>query len=188
MILVSSEHSFPFRLCNKKLDFNIDHLSKLMFAGEVSPKDMMRLLIGEWGVKEHLAKALVNHYGGHIYNTYVAITNLKYEKSMLIPLNPILSQNVYYCLNHASEHPDIIGTLSLLAEKGFVPIEQLDDPIAQILSEHDVAGVIIESGNVMGYSIDDFGACKFALVPSYQSMRLIIAECLINWKREQIMQ
>lgn len=49
VILISSDHSQPYRLSSPKLAFNRYNLNGSQFAGEVPPYDMMKLLIGEWG-------------------------------------------------------------------------------------------------------------------------------------------
>ena len=71
--MVSSEHSFPFRLTNPRLNFNIFDFTDYIFAGEVSPNEMFRLLTNEWKIESDFAIALVDVYGGHIWDVYQAL-------------------------------------------------------------------------------------------------------------------
>ena len=70
VILVSSEHSYPFCLVDKRLGFNLEDLSGYIFSSELPPKDMYELLTTRWGIKHDLALQLLSIYGGHIYDTY----------------------------------------------------------------------------------------------------------------------
>ena len=70
VILVSSEHSYPFRLGDKRLRFKLENLNGHIFSGELPPKDMYELLTTRWSIKHDLALHLLSIYGGHIYDTY----------------------------------------------------------------------------------------------------------------------
>lgn len=72
VVLTSSEHPFPFGL-TKHLGFNTDNFNKYVYAGEVPPRYMYTLLTEEWQIEENIAIALMNHYGGHIYDTYLGL-------------------------------------------------------------------------------------------------------------------
>lgn len=183
-ILVSSDHSFPMSLRNKRLVFNIMDLNGYIFANEVSPVSMMKLLMDEWGVKENLALALVSHYGGNIYDVYLALPYLM-VRSKYYALNSQLSLNVSRCLTYRDKHPDIIEVLSLLCEKGYAPRRDCDDDIAKILSENRVAGIMSGSSESIGISRDQFGRYDYILVPSAQSMRLAIGVALMKLKENQ---
>ena len=76
MILVSSEHVFPYRLRHPEQNFNLIHFNGYIYAGEVPPKDMYDLLTTKWGVDPNLAVALIDVYGGHIYNMKEALSRL----------------------------------------------------------------------------------------------------------------
>ena len=70
VILVSSEHSFPFRLRDPRIDFNLANMDEAIFAGEVPPNLMFELLTTRWGIAENVALALIDHYGGHVFDVY----------------------------------------------------------------------------------------------------------------------
>ena len=69
VVMASSEHSFPYTLKEHGVDSG--KLSRVIFAGEIPPKDMMSFLLkGEGpfkGVGQHLAHTLVSAYGGHLF-------------------------------------------------------------------------------------------------------------------------
>lgn len=48
--------------------------------------------------------------------------------------------------------------------KGFVPLDSLKDPIAEILSRHNVAGVVTRGSAIAGIDKRDFVKCKYGLV------------------------
>jgi len=60
VILVSSEHVFPFRLADPKLGFNLEDITEFLFAGEVPPNEMYKLLTEEWKLSETLSLALIS--------------------------------------------------------------------------------------------------------------------------------
>lgn len=66
----------------------------------------------------------------------------------------------------------MVKKLTLQCEKGFVQIFNDDDPITEILSGNIVASVAVKGK-------DDIGKNIYGLMPSFQSMRLAIAECLV---------
>jgi hypothetical protein len=72
VILASSEHSFPFRLCND-LKFNIKNFTEFIFAGEIPPNKMFELFTTQWGMGENMALAMVDFYGGHVWSALNAI-------------------------------------------------------------------------------------------------------------------
>lgn len=180
VILVSSEHSFPFRL-SEDVDFNIAILNRFIFAGEVPPKDMYTLLTTQWGVKHNLAVALIDNYGGHIYDVKLALERLKAEKSDFISMYPEMKRNVNQCLDCKDvDEQSIIDTLKRLAIDGFVPLKKPDDPIARIISKYNVGGVVQDISVPIGVRKDMWGDNEYGLVPSKQSMRLAIAKILVR--------
>jgi hypothetical protein len=72
VILFSSEHSFPFH--QKQQGFNITNLTRTIFAGEVPPSSMRSFLTGSVGMGPHLSTRCMESYGGHIWNTYNAMS------------------------------------------------------------------------------------------------------------------
>lgn len=184
MILVSSEHSFPFRL--QQLDFNMADISNYIFAGEVPPSKMMALLQNEWGVKEHLAIALIEHYGGHIYDMYLNIPELVTKKLAFDALDPFLSHCVAQCLKvEDAMKPRMFAILQELAETGFCPLDDDADPLAEVISQSNVGGVVRSRSVAIGLPPDVFkrnGNAEYGLIPTKHSMRLAIAKKLAAYK------
>jgi hypothetical protein len=50
-------------------------ISKFLFAGEVPPNEMYKLLTQEWDLSEKLSLAIISLYGGHIWDIYQALTD-----------------------------------------------------------------------------------------------------------------
>jgi len=76
----------------------------------------------------------------------------------------------------------IIEALTGLSTTGFYDIEDADDPVAEIISQNNVGGVVHKHLTVIGLNPAFWERTKweFALVPSSQSMRLAIAYVLKN--------
>ena len=72
------------------------------------------------------------------------------------------------------------ATLELLAQTGFAPLEKRSDPVARVISENYVGGIVMVSASVIGLDPDVWSKyqCNFGLVASKQSMRLVIAQKL----------
>ena len=185
MILVSSEHSFPYRLLDPKLDFNLENFNGYIYAGEVPPKDMYELLTTKWGIESEVALALINIYGGHIYDMQNALSRLDLDKEKFrCFFDSNLSDNVLRCLKWKFEDDAdkkrMRDTLRQLAETGFVPLMKINDPVAKVISLNNVGRVVKKSGIVVGLRTEVWEQTKFenGIVPSKQSMRLVIAERL----------
>ena len=77
VLLASSEHAYPFHL-RQGLDFNLFNIGETVFAGEVPPVSMRKLLVNHWGMGEGLAGHCLATYGGHVWQTSRAISRLSY--------------------------------------------------------------------------------------------------------------
>lgn len=177
MILVSSEHSFPFRLSD--LGFNMADITDYIFAGEVPPNKMLRLLREEWGVKDHLASALLEHYGGHIYDMYLKIPEILVTRDL-----EAIDASVYGCVIQclkvdATLLPQMIQVLRDLVETGFSSLDDPLDPVAEVISRNNIGGVIRKQATTIGLPRSVFKT-NFGIVPSRQSTRLSIASVLCN--------
>jgi hypothetical protein len=185
VILVSSEHAFPYRLRDPKVDFNLDNFNGYIYAGEVPPKEMYDLLTVKWGVESNVAVTLINIYGGHIYDIKEALSRLYLERESFDYLfDSNLTSNVQQCLDWRFEKEEdnvrMRETLRQLAVTGFVLLEKINDPIAKVISLNNVGGVVKKSGIVIGLNRQVWQGTKikYGIVPSKQSMRLVIAESL----------
>jgi hypothetical protein len=107
VILVSSEHSFPYHL--KDLGFNTKNISENIFMGEVPPKDVYKLLTEEWKIREKLAISLMEYFGGHILDHLIAISRLELEKDNFDPSGVYdfdSTAGLLSAITSMSTHPD----------------------------------------------------------------------------------
>ena len=185
MILVSSEHAFPHRLQDPRLGFNLQNFKQYIYAGEVPPKEMYELLTTKWGVASNLALALIDIYGGHVYDLEDALSRLYMEKEKFRQyFDSNLSSNVHECLqwkfDKEEDNVRMREVLQQLSITGFVPLKNRGDPIAKVISANNVGGVVLSSGEIIGLRDEVFYQkdFEFGIVPSKQSMRLLIAEIL----------
>lgn len=184
VLLVSSEYAFPF-LLYEDLGFNLQNIEKLMFMGEVPPFKMFELLTTKWGMRDNLALALVDAFGGHIWNTRVAVkeiarglTDFSCEAAWGATI-----EAVEPCLQWAEENDrveDMRKALEALVSDSFYPIRRRGDPIARTIARNNVGGLVRRGGIMIGLnqSAWDGHNCNYGLVPSSQGMRLIIAAML----------
>jgi len=178
---VSSDHVFPFRFAEPQLGFNLKDINKFLFAGEVPPKEMVKLLSQEWKLSEDLSLALISLYGGHIWDVYQALMRLREMKEDFYSFDANLSANIAKCFKDKIEKKDMIVALQQLAESGFVPLQDRDDPIAEVISKNNVGGVVAKSALNVGLPKSVWESkCEFGLVPTSQSTRLLIAKYLVN--------
>jgi hypothetical protein len=188
VILVSSEHAFPFKLVEQKLGFSINNFGKFIFAGEVSPKDMYQLLTTKWGVGDRLAVTLIDHYGGNIWDVYQALIRLSKEREDFYAVDPLTSSQIIKCLNWKGnqdrDHEKMVEALRQLAVIGFCPINEYDDPIANVISANNIGGVVMKGSVIIGLPKEVWKStdCMYGIVPSKQSMRLAIAQQLMRVK------
>jgi hypothetical protein len=154
-----------------------------LFVGEIPPNEMFHLLTAQWEVPDALALALVSLYGGHLYDIYRALDRLRILKARFFPFDADLSAGIEESFEEDVDKTLLVDTLKLIAETGFAPLENLKDPIAEVLSKHNVAGVVIKASLNVGLPDSVWGAgCEYVLVPSSQSTRLVIAEYLVQNK------
>ncbi len=186
VILVSSEHAFPFKLVEQKLGFSINNFGKFIFAGEVSPKDMYQLLTSKWGVGDRLAVTLIDHYGGNIWDVYQALIRLPAEREDFYAVDSLTSSQVIKCLKWKGNldigHEKMVEALRHLAVTGFYPIDEIDDPIniAKVISANNVGGMVMKGSVIIGLPNEVWKSTDCE--PSKQSVRLAIAKQLMRVK------
>ena len=66
-LFTSSEHAYPYKL--DRIGFNQADLKKVIYAGEIPPKEMRELLVSRLGMGDRLADGFLSAFGGHIYTT-----------------------------------------------------------------------------------------------------------------------
>ena len=181
VLLASSEHAYPFHL-RQGLDFNLFNIGETVFAGEVPPVSMRKLLVNHWGMGEGLAGHCLATYGGHVWQTSMAISELSLRKEQfaaehMVPIG--LYGGIVQCLEAEAEHPGITDLMREVAVHGWVPIGQATDPRAEILSANNVAGVVDERSVVVGLprTVWEHGH-DYGLIPASQHARLMIGKVL----------
>jgi hypothetical protein len=103
--------------------------------------------------------ALMDHFGGHIWDTYNAISDLAIRKEKFRPSgvwDPSATMEILNALKLKGETPEnrirMKESLIQLAENGFVPLfdDPMDDPVARKISENNIGGVVKEGSIIVG--------------------------------------
>ena len=185
MILSSSEHEFPFKL--DRIGFGNNNFTGIVFAGEVPPADMFVLLTTRWGIGEHLATTFLNFYGGHVFDAYQAVFMLNVQKTYYNQESPwatSLHLNALpSCLalvgGSDAERAEMKRVLKALATSGFslTSLTSYVDKVAEMITSKHVGGVVTNRAVVVGLPPTQLKSC---LVPSKQSMRLMIADFFVT--------
>ena len=84
VVLISSEHGYPFKLA--KAGLNLVDIQNMIIAPEVPPVDMFKMLTDHWGMGHRLARLFVATYGGSIHAVYTALGNLMSTGDQFSPL------------------------------------------------------------------------------------------------------
>jgi hypothetical protein len=94
-----------------------------------------------------------------------------------------LTSNIAKCFREGVDKELLVNTLKLLCETGFCPLNDMEEPVAEVLSKHNVAGVVKKGSLNVGLPDSVWSnGCKYGLVPASQSTRLLIAEYLVGKK------
>ena len=179
MILASTDHAFPYRLGDQRLQFNTLDITSFIFAGEVPPSKMYELLTTRWGMGRNLAVTLIDHYGGHISDIFCLLKELAKKKKSFKAISVDQIGSVQRCLKFNGDKKHMRELLTQIAEKGFAPLSDVDDPEAEIISRKNVGGYVKSSkAKVIGLPEHVWLGHELGLIPSKQSMRLVIATIL----------
>lgn len=153
---------------------------------------MFELFTAEWGMRENMALAMVDFYGGHVWSAFNAIKKLLRHKDFNRDDFGLSddSDAVFECISESKRvkpkskffHCDMTKHLTELAKSGFSPLPKRNTQQAQEISELNLGGVIRKGSLVLGFDDGMWNGSdsKFGLVPSRQSTRLAIAEKLHN--------
>ena len=195
VVLASSEHAEPFRYAD--LPFNMASTT-VVVAGEVPPADMRALLTTQWRCGPHLAEALLSAYGGHILRASIAVGMLAADGDAFAAGSALAApQGMDACFDALDTGKgvvdakgttvDIDGTrledaLRALAVDGYFPLLKLADPLARLLSFHNVAGVVSREAGGRGVpgvlrpaAWSEHLEIAWLLIPTSQSARLQLA-------------
>jgi hypothetical protein len=89
-------------------------ISKFLFAGEVPPNEMYKLLTQEWDLSEKLSLAIISLYGGHIWRICQALMRLREMKERFYLFDADLTLNIAKCFKNVVDQDILISTLKLL--------------------------------------------------------------------------
>ena len=99
VVLISSEHGYPFKLA--KAGLNLVDIKNIVIAPEVPPRDMFEMLTDHWGMDHRLARLFVATYGGSIDAVYTALGNLMNKGDQFYPLRTTSVPGIGNCMGQA---------------------------------------------------------------------------------------
>ena len=119
---------------------------------------MYSLLTNTWKVGPNLSMALMDHFGGHIWDTYNAVSKLAIRKENFDPSgvwDPSATMEILDALEsfeNTDHEQRMRDSLKLLAINGFVAFAKnpLHDPVARKISENNIGGVVKEGSIIVG--------------------------------------
>eukprot|EP00435_Cladocopium_sp_Y103_P007804 s231_g2.t1 len=176
VILISSEHGYPYKLALAGL--NLLDIGHVIIAPEVPPRFMYKLFVEKWQMGERLAPLLLSVCGGSINFAMQALRNFRMNGQQFYPLGFVDVPGIGTCLvkDDAREH------LINIAVDGFSPVMDFEsDEGAQIVSEKNVGGIVPRKANKPGLWEEVFQETeeKFVLIASTHHIRLMICEALL---------
>jgi hypothetical protein len=164
-----------------------------IFAGEIPPKEMWKLLVSATyeegnnkgktmiGMGPHLAELCLAAYGGHIWIVRQAIRGLSLGQDSVTPslYFPDLNPEINQCLDDTDKSRPL---LEAMAKYGIAPTKARKNEAAELISKENIGGLITIRAACVGISVSKWNGARYttALIPSSQSVRLIIAEVLLT--------
>jgi len=174
VIMATADYGFPFAL--DKIGYNRNHILKSLVLSDVSPSDTLRLL-SSWGVRPSLAYLLVEVYGGHILQISQALVVLHGDKDNAEIKESFiekLSDQIIACISESKEkgvNEKVMEALDTLMRTGYFVCE-FNDPLAALITKHNIAGFIGDRAVVPGLSKKVRGG-RPGLIPSSQMIRIV---------------
>ena len=110
VILISSEHGYPFKLA--KAGLNLVDIKNILIAPEVPPIDMFKMLTDHWGMGPRLARLFVATYGGSIDAVYTALGNLINNRKQFYPLGTTSVPGIGNCMVKARQGHVVVCVFS----------------------------------------------------------------------------
>jgi hypothetical protein len=170
VLLVSSEHAFPYHL--HASSFNVSNLTHTIIAGEVPPAEMRALLRGVWGLGPRLSDVFLAYYGGHVHMAARALAALAEEGGEFncSSVAPVLAPHQIDACLEANEAA-VAPLMRQLAQRGFASVEGAEaQAAAQLLARASVAGLVDTNARVLGQPPHVRRGAKYGLVPSSHFM------------------
>ena len=103
---------------------------------------MYELLTTWWGVGHNLAVALIDIYGGHIYDVLRKLLELNSKEDSFIPGSTMQANDVMRCLDFDGNRQHMRELLTQIAEKEFAPTRNKNDREAEVISKYNVGGLV----------------------------------------------
>lgn len=174
------------------MGFNLMNLNAFRYFGDIPPNQMFQLLTTKWNMKENLALAFVDAYGGHVLHASEALTRLadSYEMGDSFEVQDgygMSIDDVRSCILWAKANNQLsrmLAVLKAIARDGYFEINDLkgddDHAIFETICRNSVGGPVKRRSFVLGFDKDQWAKIqsKWICVPSSQAMRLILADAL----------
>ena len=96
VILISSEHGYPYKLALAGL--NLLDIKNVIIAPEVPPRFMYKLFVEKWQMGERLAPLLLSVCGGSIDSAMTALGNFKMNREQFYPLGFVFVPGIGTCV------------------------------------------------------------------------------------------
>jgi hypothetical protein len=131
------------------------------------------------GMGPRLAELCLAVYGGHFLRVQNAIIDLSLQQTRFkaLALLPDLASNIIKCLDtYMSTRP----LLEAMAKSGFAPIGTRENAAVDMIVKLNIGGVVRTGSTICGLSETKWSdtECDYALIPSSESVRLVIAMTL----------
>eukprot|EP01040_Poterioochromonas_malhamensis_P013777 gene13777-15191_t len=182
----SSDHTTFF--------YDVHYFTSYLFCDELIPCDAFQLLTEQWGMKEQLAAAFIDYYGGNIHTLYHSFRTFQHSLQSFQPHQSSDIINVQRCLFHCQQHhpthiEEVVEILRQLSERGVHPLlsqhYHYDSPAVVMMISHRIGNIVQRSNQTILEGVaaslwqrEEMREVVFGLVPSSQAMRLSIAYCL----------
>jgi len=183
VVLVSPDEGLPYHLLD--LGLNPDHIFSTLVISEPTPRESLDLLRNKFGVGEHLSNALVDCYGGNVYQMCKLLQGLPFkythphvEINVFMGPSASISRALDAWLADGGAESEILQVLKELARTGFVPMRP-GNKLARLLTRHNVCAFLTD--DAVEYQVTkELRAKEAGLIPASQLMRVLIAKMVVK--------
>ena len=184
VVLVSSDSQLPYNL--RDLKVNPYRITRTLMISEPSPCECLDWLQKKIGMGEHLSRALVNVYGGNVYQICLLLKSLpdvyaRSESEINVFFGPAadVSRAVDTWVADGGHREDILMVLKELARTGFVPESCATSPLVRLLSKLNLC--VFLSRDAVQYQVPkEVRMNRAGLVPASQMLRVLFASELMQ--------
>jgi hypothetical protein len=183
VVLVSSDEGLAYRRLHE-LEINPDHITSTFVINEATPRECLDLLRTKFGVGEHLSSALLDCYGGNVFDMCMFLKRLpslysSAASEINVFMGPALGISRAISAWTADKDNDkakILQVLAELARTGFVPMNA-GDKLTRLLTKFNVCAFLTK--DAVEYQVPkEVRAKRMGLIPASQLMRVLIARKL----------